>query len=109
MENAFIGQLILFPVMNFMLVLTLLRCLSKAGLEKKIQVITVDNASVNKVIIEKVEKILNEKNIEFQAELQHFWCLSHILNVAAQNVFAELHVDVGSDKDFYDLHENNRR
>lgn len=47
-------------------------------IEKKIQGVTVDNVAAKTTFIEELALVLDEKNIEFDAEDQHFRCFSHI-------------------------------
>lgn len=67
--------------------------LKKAGVEKKIQGITVDNASVNTVFMEELPELLHVQGIDFDAKDQHFNCFPHILNLAVHDILDSLEVD----------------
>ncbi|KAL4130945.1 hypothetical protein QTP88_008313 [Uroleucon formosanum] len=62
------------------------KCLVEFNLEKKVQGITVDNASANTKFMIELEKLLPD----FDAENQHFRCMAHILNLGVQDLMKYL-------------------
>lgn len=67
----------------------------KYCLEKKVQGITVDNASANTKLMEELSKIM----INFKASEQHYRCLAHLLNLAVQDFLKILRIDDIKDTD----------
>lgn len=63
----------------------------------KISGITLDNASANSKFIEEFENILTRQNLNFNMHDQHFRCLAHIVNLAVQDVFKLMKIEVSSE------------
>ena len=61
-----------------------LKSLKSFSLKTKIQGITVDNTASNTTFMHELQLLLEEEDIEFDEEDQHFRCMSHILNLGVQ-------------------------
>lgn len=79
--------------------------LKKAGLEEKIQGITVDNASVNTAFMRELQDILEVRGIDFNAEDQHFHCFPHVLNLAVHDILAGLEIDNAKVDEYDDIED----
>lgn len=58
----------------------------------KIAGITLDNVSANSTFIEELKTILENENIEFDINDQHFRCLAHVLNLGVQDILKLMQV-----------------
>ena len=63
-----------------------LSTVEKFEIVRKIMGITVDNVSANTTFMENLEELLSDKEIEFNAEDQHFRCFAHIINLGVQEI-----------------------
>lgn len=66
----------------------LLKCLEEYGIKEKVSGITMDNASVN----DKMMRVLMEREPTLFSEDNHFKCIAHILNLAAQDLMRTLNL-----------------
>jgi len=52
--------------------------------------ITMDNLNTNDAMMREIEKILEEREIPFNAEDSRIMCFPHIINIAVQHVLAKM-------------------
>ena len=64
--------------------------LQESQLQKKVQGITLDNASSNTIFINELGSFMDQNGIVFNTDDQHFRCMAHIENIGAQNFLLEL-------------------
>lgn len=67
-------------------------------IENKIEGIAVDNVAANTTFISELGEILNNKNIAFNIEDQHFRCFAHVLNLAVQDILKVMDVEQNEER-----------
>ncbi|CAB4493214.1 unnamed protein product [Rhizophagus irregularis] len=67
-----------------------LKSLSSYNIESKILGVTTDNASNNITFLQVVEDELSKKFIRFESKDKHVHCLTHVMNLAAQQALTTL-------------------
>ena len=68
--------------------------LKEYGIQNKVQGITVDNASANTTFIRELKVLMENENIDFDIEDQHFRCFSHIMNLGVQDVLKLINIEI---------------
>ena len=72
------------------------------GLEMKGQRITLDNIASNTIFMDKLESLMESIDKDFSSEDMHFRCISHILNLGAQDLLVQLKLESDADLKNYD-------
>ena len=71
----------------------LVKVLEEYNIVDKLHCITSDNASNNLSMVKEVERLLEERDIEWDHTKYHIPCITHVINIAVQKFLASIKSD----------------